>query len=100
MKALGFIETRSLSAAIEASDEMLKAADVALIGTEKIGSGLVNVIIEGDVAAVQAAVDVGCQVVNRSAQVYAVHVIPNPDASITNLIPKFKEDLIGEKEEA
>lgn len=90
MKALGFIETRSLSAAIEASDEMLKAADVQLIGTEKIGSGLVNVIIEGDIAAVRAAVDVGTQVVNKVAEVYAVHVIPNPDESVAQIIPSFK----------
>ena len=59
MQALGFIETRSLTASIEASDVMTKTADVWVVGTEKIGSGLVNVVIQGDVDAVTAAVKAG-----------------------------------------
>ena len=58
-EALGMIETRGLTAAIEAADSMVKAAEVALIGTEKIGSGLVSVMVRGDVGAVKAAVEAG-----------------------------------------
>ena len=59
MEALGMIETRGLTAAIEAADAMVKAAEVTLIGTEKIGSGLVSVMVRGDVGAVKAAVESG-----------------------------------------
>ena len=71
MKALGFIETRSLLGAIEASDAMTKAADVVVIGTEKIGSGLVNVIVEGDVDAVNAAVAAGAATAEQFGELYA-----------------------------
>ena len=60
-EALGMIETRGLTAAIEAADSMVKAAEVVLIGTEKIGSGLVSVMVRGDVGAVKAAVEAGCR---------------------------------------
>ena len=59
MSAIGLIETRGLTAAIEAADAMLKAADVELVGTEKIGSGLVTVIVKGEVGAVKAATEAG-----------------------------------------
>lgn len=82
MFALGMIETRGLVAAIEASDAMVKAADVELIGTEKIGSGLVTVMVKGDVGAVKAAVEAGSAVAQRLGEIVAVHVIPRPNPGI------------------
>ncbi|MCH5211304.1 MAG: BMC domain-containing protein [Oscillospiraceae bacterium] len=87
MQALGFIETRSLTGAIEASDAMTKAADVVLVGTEKIGSGLVNVVITGEVDAVRAAVEAGEAVAKKLGEVYAVHVIPRPGEGIEKILP-------------
>lgn len=89
MKALGFVETRSLTAAIEASDAMTKAADVRVVGTEKIGSGLVNVVIEGDVDAVTAAVQAGEAVAKEIGEVYAVHVIPRPNEDVAKILPSI-----------
>lgn len=89
MKALGFIETRSLTASIEASDVMTKAADVWVVGTEKIGSGLVNVVIEGDVDAVTAAVKAGEAVAKEIGEVYAVHVIPRPHDDVAKILPSI-----------
>lgn len=85
--ALGFLETRSLTAAIEASDAMTKAADVTLVGTEKIGSGLVNVVVEGDVDAVNAAVAAGVAVAKEIGEVYASHVIPRPHDEVAKVLP-------------
>ena len=87
MQALGFIETRSLTGAIEASDAMTKAANVVLVGTEKIGSGLVNVVITGEVDAVRAAVEAGEAVAKKLGEVYAVHVIPRPAEGIEKILP-------------
>ncbi len=87
MKALGFLETRSLTAAIEASDAMTKAADVRVVGTEKIGSGLVNVVIEGDVDAVNAAVAAGVAVAKEIGEVYASNVIPRPHDEVARVLP-------------
>lgn len=89
MQALGFIETRSLTGAIEASDAMTKAADVVLIGTEKIGSGLVNVVVKGDVDAVKAAVEAGEAVAKEIGEVYAVNVIPRPHDDIAKILPSI-----------
>jgi microcompartment protein CcmL/EutN len=89
MQALGFIETRSLTASIEASDAMTKAADVRVVGTEKIGSGLVNVVIEGDVDAVTAAVKAGETVAREIGEVYAVHVIPRPHDDVAKILPSL-----------
>lgn len=89
MRALGFIETRSLTASIEASDAMTKAADVKVVGTEKIGSGLVNVVIEGDVDAVTAAVKAGEAVAREIGEVYAVHVIPRPHDDVAKILPSL-----------
>ena len=85
MQALGFIETRSLTASIEASDVMTKTADVWVVGTEKIGSGLVNVVIQGDVDAVTAAVKAGEAV----AKEIAVNVIPRPHDDIAKILPSI-----------
>ncbi|MCD8179975.1 MAG: BMC domain-containing protein [Firmicutes bacterium] len=89
MQALGFIETRSLTGAIEASDAMTKAADVVLVGTEKIGSGLVNVVIMGEVDAVKAAVDAGEAVAKEIGEVYAVNVIPRPHDDVAKILPSI-----------
>ncbi|MCC8170048.1 MAG: BMC domain-containing protein [Oscillospiraceae bacterium] len=89
MQALGFIETRSLTGAIEASDAMTKAADVVLVGTEKIGSGLVNVVVMGEVDAVKTAVEAGEAVAKEIGEVYAVNVIPRPHDDIAKILPSI-----------
>lgn len=89
MQALGFIETRSLTASIEASDAMTKAADVFVVGTEKIGSGLVNVVIQGEVDAVKAAVVAGEAVAKEIGEVYATHIIPRPHDDVAKILPSI-----------
>lgn len=88
--SLGIIETRGLTAAIEAADAMLKAANVEIIGSEKIGSGLVSVIIQGDVGAVKAATEVGAEAAGRVGELVAVHVIPRPHGDVSKLMPSLK----------
>ncbi|MDA0335216.1 MAG: BMC domain-containing protein [bacterium] len=78
MTALGMIETRGLAAAVEALDAMLKTADVTFAGQKRAGSGLVNVMIEGDVAAVKSAVDAGAEAAKRVGELRSVHVIARP----------------------
>ena len=89
MEALGMIETRGLTAAVEAADAMVKAAEVVLVGTEKIGSGLVSVIVRGDVGAVKAATEVGANCAAKLGELVAVHVIPRPHNDVEKLLPKF-----------
>lgn len=89
MQALGFIETRSLTGAIDASDAMTKAADVRVVGTEKIGSGLVNVVIIGEVDAVKAAVEAGEAAAKEIGEVYAAHVIPRPHDDVAKILPSI-----------
>ncbi len=89
MEALGMIETRGLTASIEAADAMTKSANVQLVGTEKIGSGLVSVIVRGDVGAVKAAVEAGAQAASRLGELVAQHVIPRPHADVEKILPKF-----------
>ena len=89
MEALGMVETRGLVAAIEAADAMVKAANVVLIGSEKIGSGLVSVMVRGDVGAVKAAVEAGKEAASRLGEVVASHVIPRPHADVEKLLPKL-----------
>ncbi|SER41569.1 BMC domain-containing protein [Gracilibacillus ureilyticus] len=84
--SLGIIETRGLTASIEAADAMLKAANVEVVGSEKIGSGLVSVIIKGDVGAVKAATEVGAEAAGRVGEVVAVHVIPRPHTDVNKLL--------------
>jgi len=88
-QALGMIETRGLVAVTEAADAMLKAANVQLVGMEKIGSGLVTVMVRGDVGAVKAAVEAGAAVASRLGEVIATHVIPRPHEDIERILPKF-----------
>ena len=90
MEALGMIEARGLVAAIEAADAMVKAANVILIGSEKIGSGLVSVMVRGDVGAVKAAVDAGSAAAASLGEVIATHVIPRPHADVEKLLPSIK----------
>lgn len=90
MKAIGIIETKGLVALIEATDAMIKSASVEVVGTEKIGSGLVSVIIQGDVGAVKAAVEAGAESASRLGEVVAVHVIARPSQELTAILPKLK----------
>lgn len=90
-QALGMIETRGLVAAIEAADAMVKSANVELVGTEKIGSGLVTIMVRGDVGAVKAATEAGAEVAARLGEVVATHVIPRPHASVESILPKNAE---------
>jgi len=88
MIALGMIETKGLIAAIEAADAMVKAANVTLIGQERIGGGLVTVMVRGDVGAVKAATDAGAAAAQRIGEVVSVHVIPRPASETEMLLPK------------
>jgi ethanolamine utilization protein EutM len=87
-QALGMIETKGLVGAIEAADAMVKAADVTLIGKEKIGSGLITVMVKGDVGAVKAAVDAGAAAAKRVGEIVSVHVIPRPDSEVAAMLTK------------
>ncbi len=89
MESLGMVETRGLTASIEAADAMTKAANVTLVGTEKIGSGLVSVIVRGDVGAVKAATEAGAEAASRLGELVAVHVIPRPHADVEKILPKI-----------
>ena len=89
-EALGMVETRGLVAAIEAADAMVKAANVQLIGTEKIGSGLVSVMVRGDVGAVKSATEAGSAAASKLGELVAVHVIPRPHADVEKILPKLK----------
>ena len=90
LEALGMIETRGLVAAIEAADAMLKAANVQLLGTERIGSGLVSVMVRGDVGAVKAAVEAGGQSAQKLGEIVATHVIPRPHSDVEKILPALK----------
>ena len=87
MEALGMIETKGLIALIEASDAMLKAANVSLLGWQKIGSGLVTAMVAGDVAAVKAAIDAGAAAAGRVGEVVGVQVIPRPHSDLIGVLP-------------
>ena len=89
-EALGMVETRGLTAAIEAADQMCKAANVALVGTEKIGSGLVTVMVRGDVGAVISAVESGSAAASRLGELVATHVIPRPHTDVEKILPVLK----------
>ncbi|WP_275452783.1 BMC domain-containing protein [Secundilactobacillus kimchicus] len=88
--ALGMIETKGLVASIEAADAMVKAANVEMVGQEKIGSGLVTVMVRGDVGAVKAAVDAGVAAAENIGEVMSSYVIPRPHAEVENILPAKK----------
>ncbi|HKI34353.1 MAG TPA: BMC domain-containing protein [Gemmataceae bacterium] len=95
MEALGMIETKGLTALVEACDAMVKSANVTLLGWQKIGSGLVTAFVVGDVAAVKAAVDAGAAAAGRVGEVIAVQVIPRPHEDIGTVLP-----IAGKKQTA
>ncbi len=86
-EALGMIETRGFTAMVEASDAMVKAANVELIGFEQIGGGYVTAIVRGDVAAVRAAVDAGTRAAERVGELVSTHVIPRPHNNVDSALP-------------
>lgn len=88
-EALGMIETNGLVGAIEAADAMTKSANVILIGYEKIGSGLVTVMVRGDVGAVKAAIDAGAVAAEQVGTVVSRHVIPRPNADVEKILPRL-----------
>ena len=85
--ALGMIETKGLVASIEAADAMVKAANVTLIGKEKVGGGLITVLVRGDVGAVKAATDAGAAAAQRIGDLVSVHVIPRPHGEVETILP-------------
>lgn len=85
--ALGMIETKGFVGLIEASDAMVKAARVELVGYEKIGAGLVTAVVRGDVAAVKAAVEAGARAAEKVGELVSVHVIPRPHANVDAVMP-------------
>lgn len=87
-EALGMVETKGLVGAIEAADAMVKAANVTLVGYEKIGSGLVTVMVRGDVGAVKAATDSGAAAAQKVGELVSIHVIPRPHTDIEKILPK------------
>ncbi len=89
-EALGMVETRGLVANIEAADAMCKAANVSLVGTEKIGSGLVTVMVRGDVGAVKSSVEAGANAASRLGELVATHVIPRPHEDVEKILPAVK----------
>ncbi len=86
-EALGMIETKGLVGMIEASDAMVKAANVQLVSWVKIGAGYVTAIVRGDVAAVKAATDAGAQAAQRIGELVCVHVIPRPHSNLEDVLP-------------
>ena len=89
-QALGMVETKGLIGAIEAADAMVKAANVTLIGKEQIGSGLVTVMVRGDVGAVKAATEAGADAGARLGEIVATHVIPRPHPDVEKILPSIK----------
>jgi ethanolamine utilization protein EutM len=93
MEALGMIETKGFVALVEATDAMLKAANVELVGWDKVGSGMVTAFVVGDVAAVKAAVDAGAAAAGRIGEVISVQVIPRPHEDLPGVLAFAKKKL-------
>lgn len=87
-QAIGFVETRGLIAVIEAADAMLKSADVRFVGYEQIGSGIVSAVVEGNVAAVQAAVDAGAAAARAVGELVSTNVIARPHEETGKILPR------------
>ena len=90
MEALGMIETKGFVSLVEAVDAMLKAANVQMIGWDKVGSGLVTAFVVGDVAAVKAAIDAGASAASKIGEVVSVQVIPRPHEELASVLPSTK----------
>src|SRR6476469_4375279 len=93
--ALGLIETKGFVGMVEASDAMVKAARVELVGYEKIGGGYVTAIVRGDVAAVKAATEAGARAAERVGELISVHVIPRPHVNIDEVLPLGRQAATG-----
>jgi len=91
-EALGMVETRGMVGSIEASDAMVKAADVILVSYVKIGGGYVTAVVRGDVAAVKAAVDAGAEAARRVGELVGTHVIPRPHTDLDKVFPICVKD--------
>lgn len=96
-EALGMIETKGFAAMVEASDAMVKAAKVELVGYEKIGGGYVTAIVRGDVAAVKAALEAGSRAAEKVGEVVSVHVIPRPHANVDQVLPLGRTGQVSEE---
>jgi len=90
-EALGMIESRGFVAMVEASDAMVKAAKVELIGHEAIGGGYVTAIVRGDVASVRAAVEAGVRAAEKVGELVSSHVIPRPHKNVDTALPLSKK---------
>lgn len=90
LNALGMIETKGLVGAVEAADAMVKAANVTLVGKDKVGGGLVTVMVRGDVGAVKAAVDAGAAAAKNVGELVSVHVIPRPHSEVETILPSVE----------
>lgn len=88
MAAIGFIETKGLVGNIEATDAMLKAADVEFVGSDTIGAGLVTVVVTGEVGAVKAATEAGAEAAAKVGELVCVHVIARPHSDLARILPK------------
>ncbi len=97
-EALGLIETRGFVGAIEAADAMVKAANVRLVGKEKVGNGLVTVMVRGDVGAVKAATEAGAEAARRVGELISVHVIPSPHTDVEDLLKNVELTKVKVKE--
>ena len=93
LEALGMIECKGFVALVEASDAMLKAANVDLVGWDKVGSGLVTAFVAGDVAAVKAAVDAGAAAASRIGEVVSVQVIARPHEELSGILSFAKKAI-------
>ena len=85
--ALGMIETKGFIGSIEAADAMVKAANVTLVGKERVGGGIVTVLVRGDVGAEKAATDAGAAAAQRVGELLSVHVIPRPHSEVETILP-------------
>lgn len=100
MIALGMVETRGLIGSIEAADAMVKAANVALIGSEYTGGGYVTVMVRGDVGAVKAATDAGTAAAKRIGELVSSHVIPRPHEDVEMILPQRTKGNLGGRSES
>ena len=89
--ALGMVETKGFVPAVEAADAMVKSANVTLIGSQRVGSGLVTVLVRGDVGAVKAATEAGAVAAQNVGELVSVHVIPRPHADVEKILPSFAD---------
>ena len=95
MRALGMLETRGFTVMVEATDAMVKSANVELVGYEKIGGGYVTAIIRGDVASVRAAIDAGLMAAEKVGEIVSTHVIPRPHENVDNTLPLGSKNKKG-----